>query len=144
MRRVPKLSVYIHPADIPYVFKSNPGMSELKSRIIPTQDQFMLTLGNSTMLRFIHMPGHTEGSQSILVNGTRLFTGDTLMVGCTGRLDLPGGNLKEMKKTLRERLGNLEDGTVVYPGHKYGGEWTTIGIEREKGVIGRFTRRKRS
>ncbi|CAI2189187.1 11738_t:CDS:2 [Funneliformis geosporum] len=140
MRRVPKLSVYMHPADIPYVLKSNPGMSGLRSRIISTPDQFTMTLGNFTLLRFIHMPGHTEGSQSILVNETRLFSGDTLMVGCTGRLDLPGGNLKEMKKTLTDRLGNLEDGTVVYPGHKYGREWTTIGMEREKGVIGRTRR----
>ncbi|RIA87702.1 beta-lactamase-like protein [Glomus cerebriforme] len=141
MRRVPKLSVYIHPADIPDVLKSNPGMSELKSRIVSTSNNFTFKLGDLTNLRFIHMPGHTEGSQTILVNETRLFTGDTLMVGCAGRIDLPGGNLKEMKKSLKERLGDLEDGIVVYPGHNYGGEWTTIGMEREKGIIGKFKRK---
>lgn len=141
MRRVPKLSVYINPADIPHVLKSNPGMSELKRRIISTPNKFTLKLGNLTNLQFIHVPGHTEGSQIILVNETRLFTGDTLMVGCVGRIDLPGGDIKEMKKTLKERLSDLEDGTVVYPGHNYGGEWTTIGMEREKGIIGKFKRK---
>jgi glyoxylase-like metal-dependent hydrolase (beta-lactamase superfamily II) len=141
MRRVPKLLVYIHPADIPHVLKSNPGMSELRSRIISTPDKFKLKLGNSTNLRFIHLPGHTEGSQSVLVNETRLFSGDTLMVGCVGRIDLPGGSHKEMRKTLTERLNNLDDGIVVYPGHNYGGEWTTIGIEKEKGTIGKFARK---
>ncbi|CAB5386108.1 unnamed protein product [Rhizophagus irregularis] len=141
MRRVPKLSVYINPEDIPHVLKSNPGMSELKRRIISTPNKFTLKLGNLTNLQFIHVPGHTEGSQIILVNETRLFTGDTLMVGCVGRIDLPGGDIKEMKKTLKERLSDLEDGTVVYPGHNYGGEWTTIGMERDKGIIGKFKRK---
>ncbi|CAG8602882.1 5846_t:CDS:2 [Racocetra persica] len=111
------------------------------SRIIPTPHNFILSLGNFTLLRFLHTPGHTEGSQSILVNETRLFTGDTLMCGCTGRLDLPGGNLKQMKKTLRKRLGDLDDKIVVFPGHDYGGDWTTIGIEKRKGIIGKSKRK---
>ncbi|CAG8810292.1 20248_t:CDS:2 [Cetraspora pellucida] len=112
------------------------------SRIIPTPHNFILSLGNFTLLRFLHTPGHTEGSQSILVNETRLFTGDTLMCGCTGRLDLPGGNLKQMKKTLRKRLGSLDDKIVVFPGHDYGGDWTTIGIEKRKGIIGKTKRKQ--
>ncbi|CAG8514029.1 8124_t:CDS:2 [Cetraspora pellucida] len=111
------------------------------SRIIPTPHNFILSLGNFTLLRFLHTPGHTEGSQSILVNETRLFTGDTLMCGCTGRLDLPGGNLKQMKKTLRKRLGSLDDKIVVFPGHDYGGDWTTIGNEKRKGIIGKAKRK---
>ncbi|CAG8513870.1 12795_t:CDS:2 [Acaulospora morrowiae] len=114
--------------------------SSNEPRIVPTPHDFVLTLGSLTLIRFLHTPGHTEGSQSILVNECRLFTGDTLMCGCVGRMDLPGGDPKEMGKTLKERLGNLDDGIVVYPGHDYGGEWTTIGIERNKGVIGRFQR----
>jgi len=74
----------------------------------------------------------------VLVNETRLFTGDVIMCGCSGRVDLPGGSQREMKKTLRERLARLDDRVVVFPGHDYGGGWTTIGLEKRKGVIGKF------
>lgn len=121
---------------------SSPQEDHINScRIIPTSDNFILPLGTLTTLKFLHMPGHTQGSQSILVNECRLFTGDTLMCGCIGRLDLPGGDLAEMKITLKDRLGNLSDDIVIYPGHNYGGDWTTIGIEREKGVIGNIKRK---
>ncbi|CAG8439494.1 1693_t:CDS:2 [Acaulospora colombiana] len=135
----PSSNASIH---IPHSLSSlfSPSSSQNTPRIIPTPHNFVLTLGSLTLLRFLHMPGHTEGSQSILVNECRLFTGDTLMCGCVGRVDMPGGNLKDMRKTLRDRLGNLNDGIVVYPGHDYGGDWTTIGIEREKGIIGEFRR----
>ncbi|RIB10723.1 beta-lactamase-like protein [Gigaspora rosea] len=127
---------------INFTLNSSSALSNTNvSRIIPTPHNFTLSLGNFTHLKFLHTPGHTEGSQSILVNDTRLFTGDTLMCGCTGRLDLPGGNLKQMKKTLRKRLGELDDKIVVYPGHDYGGDWTTIGIEKKKGVIGKIKRK---
>ncbi|CAG8776138.1 14530_t:CDS:1, partial [Dentiscutata heterogama] len=93
-------------------FNSSSALSNTNpSRIIPTPHNFTLSLGNFTLLRFLHTPGHTE---------------------CVGRLDLPGGDLKQMKKTLRKRLGVLDDKIVVYPGHDYGGDWTTIGIEKKK------------
>ncbi|CAG8769293.1 3134_t:CDS:2 [Gigaspora margarita] len=127
---------------INFTLNSSSALSNTNtSKIIPTPHNFTLSLGNFTHLKFLHTPGHTEGSQSILVNETRLFTGDTLMCGCIGRLDLPGGNLKQMKKTLRKRLGELDDKIVVYPGHDYGGDWTTIGIEKKKGVIGKIKRK---
>ncbi|CAJ0905584.1 8841_t:CDS:2 [Entrophospora sp. SA101] len=143
MKRAPTISCYINTLDLPYVLKSNPNLLEFQQpqhnhRIIPTTNQFILPLGNLTLLRFLHTPGHTEGSQSVLVNETRLFTGDVLMCSCSGRVDLPGGNQKEMKKTLRERLARLDDRVIIYPGHDYGGDWTTVGLEKRKGVIGRL------
>ncbi|CAG8577464.1 18969_t:CDS:2 [Racocetra fulgida] len=128
LKRFPKINAYIHPSDIPHVLKTNPELSDLFTSI-PLSN---LPIRN----RQSHLC-----SQSILVNETRLFTGDTLMCGCTGRLDLPGGNLKQMKKTLKKRLGDLDDKIVVFPGHDYGGDWTTIGIEKRKGVIGKAKRK---
>ena len=40
-------------------------------------------------LEVIHTPGHTTDSMSILADD-RLLTGDTLLIGATGRTDLPG------------------------------------------------------
>jgi glyoxylase-like metal-dependent hydrolase (beta-lactamase superfamily II) len=77
-----------------------------------------------------HAPGHSAGS---VVFGTDtsdtpvLFGGDVLFAGSIGRVDLPGGSMAEMTRTLREVILPLDDATVVRTGH---GPSTTIGQER--------------
>jgi len=82
-------------------------------------------------IQFIFTPGHTLGSMCILVNDERLFSGDTLLIGTCGRIDLPESSPEEMYDSLINVLAHLEDDIVVYPGHSYGGdEWTTIAQEK--------------
>jgi glyoxylase-like metal-dependent hydrolase (beta-lactamase superfamily II) len=59
--------------------------------------------------------------------GNHLFTGDTLMAGRIGRVDLPGSSPQQMAVSLHAGLMTLPDNTVVYPGH---GPNSTIGAER--------------
>jgi glyoxylase-like metal-dependent hydrolase (beta-lactamase superfamily II) len=66
----------------------------------------------------IHTPGHTPGSQCLLVEG-RLISGDTLFLDGCGRTDLPGSNPEEMYRTLTQRLSDVTDDTVLFPGHLY-------------------------
>jgi glyoxylase-like metal-dependent hydrolase (beta-lactamase superfamily II) len=66
----------------------------------------------------IHTPGHTSGSQCLLVEG-RLISGDTLFLDGCGRTDLPGSDPEEMYRTLTQRLSGVSDDTVLYPGHLY-------------------------
>ena len=80
----------------------------------------------SFALEVIATPGHTPGGLSFKV-GNHLFTGDTLMAGKIGRVDLPGSNPQQMLLSLHGQLLTLPDNTVVYPGH---GANTTIGAER--------------
>ncbi len=75
----------------------------------------------------IHTPGHTSGSSCLYGNGI-LISGDTLFKGTYGRCDLPTGNLYEIKKSIKTKLFELPNDTVVYPGH---GETTTIGEEKQ-------------
>jgi glyoxylase-like metal-dependent hydrolase (beta-lactamase superfamily II) len=63
----------------------------------------------------------------ILLGADCVFAGDTLFAGSIGRYDLPGGSLKEIQSSLREKLMRLPDDFKVYPGH---GPATTIGEER--------------
>ena len=56
-----------------------------------------------------------------------LFVGDTLFAGSIGRVDLPGGDLQTLLRSIRGVLFAFPDDTVVYPGH---GEPTTIGAEK--------------
>lgn len=69
-------------------------------------------------IRLIHTPGHTEGSQCLLVGG-RLLTGDTLFLTGCGRSDLPGADPSALYDSLQHRLARLPDEVVVFPGHRY-------------------------
>ncbi len=81
-------------------------------------------------IKFIHTPGHTTDSTSILI-GDKLFTGDSLFIGQIGRMDLPGGNPADMYKSLMTKIATLPEATQVYPGHDYSGNIeSTIGYEK--------------
>jgi hydroxyacylglutathione hydrolase len=71
-------------------------------------------------------PGHTPGGLSYKV-GNHVFTGDTLLAGKIGRVDLPGSSPQQMLLSLHGQLLTLPDNTIVYPGH---GPNSTIGAER--------------
>jgi len=58
----------------------------------------------------------------------QLLSGDTLFKGSIGRTDLWGGSMEEIMDSLRDKLMQLPDATIVHPGH---GPMTTIGQERE-------------
>jgi glyoxylase-like metal-dependent hydrolase (beta-lactamase superfamily II) len=77
----------------------------------------------------LHTPGHTQGSICLhFVAEKILFAGDTLFAGSIGRTDLPGGDGRQILRSIHERLMPLADETRVIPGHE--GE-TTIGAERD-------------
>ena len=78
-------------------------------------------------------PGHCVGhvvyynkEQDFVING------DVLFAGSFGRTDLPGGDMKVLKKSIFEIMFKLPEQTVVYCGH--GGE-TTIGEEKRTNYI---------
>ena len=80
-------------------------------------------------LEAIHTPGHTIDSMCLRV-GDRLFTGDTLLIGATGRTDLPTGDPDALYDSLFNRLLKLDPALKVYPAHDYKGRSsTTIGAE---------------
>ena len=82
-------------------------------------------------IRVIHTPGHTPDSICLLIDDSKLLTGDTLFVGECGRTDLPGGNPRSMYASLFDKLLKLDDDVEVYPGHDYGSKpSSTIGEER--------------
>ncbi|MGD9935488.1 MAG: MBL fold metallo-hydrolase, partial [Dehalococcoidia bacterium] len=70
-------------------------------------------------LRFLHTPGHTPGSVSILARGT-VFTGDTLMTASRGRHGSHDGAAEQLNRSLADVLGVLAPETTLYPGHDAG------------------------
>ncbi len=81
-------------------------------------------------VELLHTPGHTPGSQCFRLKDA-LVSGDTLFLQGCGRVDLPGGDVNEMRRTLTERLAKLPDDLVLYPGHAYGGEHAPLGTVRK-------------
>jgi glyoxylase-like metal-dependent hydrolase (beta-lactamase superfamily II)/rhodanese-related sulfurtransferase len=91
-------------------------------------DGEMLAFGK-LRLRVMYTPGHTRDSMC-LVAEDRVFTGDTLLIGGTGRTDLPTGDPAALHASLFERLLKLDPALEVYPAHDYKGQGhTTIGQE---------------
>lgn len=83
----------------------------------------MLIIGNFRV-QFIFSPGHTEGGVSFLIDNA-LFSGDTILKGKIGRVDLPGGDINKLKKSI-SRIIKLPENIIIYPGH---GTHTSIGSE---------------
>src|ERR1700759_4626309 len=80
-------------------------------------------------LTALHTPGHTRDSMCMLAED-RVFTGDTLLIGGTGRTDLPTGDPEALYDSLFNRLLKLDPALMVYPAHDYKGRsHSTIGDE---------------
>ncbi|HEX7360220.1 MAG TPA: MBL fold metallo-hydrolase [Bryobacteraceae bacterium] len=87
----------------------------------------VLQLGRADFL-VLETPGHTQGSISVYIPQERkIVAGDTLFRNSIGRTDLPGGDARQILSSIKTRLFELPDETVVFPGH---GPATTIGEER--------------
>ncbi|THB74384.1 MAG: MBL fold metallo-hydrolase [Desulfobacteraceae bacterium] len=122
----------IHPDDAPMLneLSHSARMFGLTAENSPEADIMLsdgqkLTFGNHT-LEVIHTPGHSLGGICLYTDGI-LIVGDTLFAGSIGRTDLPGGDYDTLISSIKTRLLNLDDQTVVYPGH---GPQTTIGREK--------------
>lgn len=131
--------IWLHKADLS-IYESAPRQAALfamygvKPIRMTAVDQFMRDADGVRVGKIaahvIHTPGHTPGSLSLRVPGSArevLFAGDTLFNGSIGRTDLPGGDFRQILKSIKDRLFTFDDDTEVWPGH---GPKTTIGWER--------------
>lgn len=82
------------------------------TRTVREGDTLQYAGGTFTVL---HTPGHTPGSVCYQA-GDWLFTGDTLFQPGYGRVDLPGGSMRQMADSLR-RLQPLAQQYEIFPGH---------------------------
>ncbi len=124
MKELTGALVAIHEDEAKYLRHFFPPEADVRLR-----DKEVINLG-TVDVTVMHTPGHSPGSICLMAED-RLFTGDTLFVGSCGRTDLPGGDDSEFKKTM-QRLRNLDDSVVIYPGHNYGDTIvSTIGREKQ-------------
>jgi hydroxyacylglutathione hydrolase len=155
LREATGAPVYVHADDLD-LYRMLDAQASWLGWKIPEATQIDQFVREGDVIRWggyeaqiIHTPGHTPGSICVYMpsdlplmassdaggvavksakRGTgRLFAGDTLFEGSIGRTDLWGGSFEGIIRSLKGKLLDLPDETVVYPGH---GGSTTIGKER--------------
>lgn len=102
-------AIYANALELPALEKVAGGWRSL-------DDAEVLAVG-AVPVTAMHTPGHTPGSQCLLVGG-RVLTGDTLFIGSIGRCDLPGSDPTALYNSIM-RLKSLPSETVLLPGHNY-------------------------
>lgn len=118
--------IHVHKHECAGVQKVT-GLSKTDLTVHESGDK--VTVGGIEV-ELLHTPGHTPGSLCFRIHDA-VFAGDTLFLQGCGRVDLPGGDVDEMYRTLTQRLAALPDETVLFPGHAYGGESAPLGVVRE-------------
>lgn len=64
------------------------------------------------------VPGHCPGSLLFyLADASLAFVGDALFNRGIGRCDLPGGDFELLKQSIRSKIFQLPDETLLYSGH---------------------------
>ena len=103
-------------------------------------DGEMLLVGD-LRLRVLYTPGHTRDSMCLQL-ADRLLTGDTLLIGGTGRTDLPTGDAAALYDSLFNRILKLDPRLLVYPAHDYKKQGHST-LEREAATNPRLQKRER-
>lgn len=127
----PHAPCYVHAADADSVIKQT-GLSDAQCH--RTKHNDLIHVG-SCAIRVLHTPGHTPGSQCLLLESfspPRVLTGDTMFVGSFGRIDGDDCSASDLWFSINSVLGSLAPETVVYPAHDYSeSKESTIARERQ-------------
>ncbi len=80
-------------------------------------------------LNAYHVPGHSPDSLAFhCPEESMCIAGDVLFYQSCGRVDLPGGNGKQLVDSIEKIMFNLPEDTTIFPGH---GPETTIEEEKK-------------
>ena len=104
--------------------------AEVKCADISLLDGQELFIGDKKIIA-LATPGHTNTCVSYYIAGM-LFSGDTLLIRGCGRTDFQQGSSDKLYDSVHQKLFNLLDETLVYPGHDYHGQTvSTIALEKK-------------
>jgi hydroxyacylglutathione hydrolase len=126
-----------HVAELDAVLSEHPGtpalIHELERDQVPGASATMAPgeriESGALSIEPIHTPGHTGGMLSLLVDGTDVFTGDTLFKGSVGGVRAPGStSYADLKSSIMDKLLKLPAETRIHPGHT---DPTTVAGELE-------------
>ncbi len=133
-KKFPSALVFMSKNDMPLLnqVELQCSMAEVEQIKVPCIDGLLdentmnIKLGDADV-KIIETPGHSKGGVCYLIEDS-LFSGDTLFFESVGRCDLYGGSIREIERSIKDKLYKLPDKTIVYPGH---GDRTTIEHEKK-------------
>lgn len=124
------------------ILSDNPTIKDTKVHMY--DDDSTQVIGRKKM-RWIHTPGHSPGSSVLVFSGDVetgtgkgqgiVLSGDTIFPGSCGRLDMPDGSVEKMYESMKKCRQFIDKNCVVYPGHAYNGNFSTIGRECSSGML---------
>jgi hydroxyacylglutathione hydrolase len=126
-----------HVAELDAVLEAQPGTPvlihplerDLVAGATGTMEPGELIESGALRIEPIHTPGHTAGMLSLLVDGSDVFTGDTLFRGSVGGVRAPGHTTyADLKSSIMDKLLKLPAHTRIHPGHT---DPTTVADELE-------------
>ncbi len=116
--------IVIHRGDFPALYNPSLNLSVLGTgkgyvtnsdiNVTAVEDGDKIPVGDKEF-SVMSTPGHTPGS-CLYICDNIIFTGDTLFAGTIGRTDFPGGDVTEMKRSLK-RICDLPGDYTLYSGH---------------------------
>jgi hydroxyacylglutathione hydrolase len=135
-----------HIADLGAVLAAQPGTpvlihpleATLVEGVTGTMEPGQTIESGALRIEPIHTPGHTAGMLSLLIDGTDVFTGDTLFKGSVGGVRAPGStSYADLKSSIMDKLLKLPPTTRIHPGHT---DPTTVADELERNRFVRIWR----
>ena len=135
-----------HVAELDAVLERHPGtpvlIHALERAEVPaatgTMEPGVMIETGALSIEPLHTPGHTAGMLSLLINGTDVFTGDTLFKGSVGGVRAPGHTTyADLRSSIMDKLLKLPAHTRIHPGHT---DPTTVGEELEHNAFVRIWR----
>ncbi len=134
VRKLTHAPVYIHPLEQSWL--SDPELNGsarfgITEQVVCDPAEHELADGQTLTLaglsiQVLHTPGHSPGSCSFVIDKI-CIGGDVLFARSIGRTDLRGGDYETLMISIQDKLFELDDDTIVYPGH---GPKTTIDMEK--------------
>lgn len=126
LRRQLATPIYIYPSDAPYLTDTYLNLSGQSGQQITVShyedlhdgEIIRLKANSGFYLKVIHTPGHTPGSVTYYSAEERVaFVGDTLYEHGPGLTHFPGGNRRELERSIIDKILTLPDDTLLLSGH---------------------------
>ena len=134
LRQLTSAQVYAYEGEEDVLLSSDLNVSAGAGRACTVKANTLLKDGEEVTIedmtfKVIATPGHTKGSCCYYFEEAKmLISGDTLFEESVGRTDLPTGSMSTLVRSIKDKLFELPDDVVVYPGH---GDATTIEHEKK-------------
>jgi len=131
LEHFPNIDIYLHSGDKDYLKDAHLNGASLMGvdfslSIVPIElDSGKTNIGDFSF-EVMNLPGHTPGGCAFIFD-KHCLCGDSIFAGSIGRTDLPGGNHHQLIEALRNKLMQLDEDVVLYPGH---GPTTNIAYEK--------------